>query len=133
MKKLLVFLSFIIFTATGAALAEDNLGTVNANDLKALKDSSEAFVLIDSRRSDQLQQGIIDGAVHLSVGDTTGEKLATVAADKSQKIVFYCGNVNCKASTIAGKKAIEAGYTNVHKYPGGFDEWKAKGLPTSQI
>ena len=132
MKKALALVAVLLLVVVGVA----NAGSVEKIDiegLKALKASDEQFVVIDSRGGKYFDGEVIEGAKHLAVNDQTAEKLAELVPSKDTKIVFYCSNVDCPASEGAAVKAKEDGYTNVVKYPGGFEEWKKAGLPTSKI
>ncbi len=47
--------------------------------------------------------------------------------EKDAKIVLYCRSDNM--SNIAAKALVEHGYTNLYNLDGGFNAWKAAGLP----
>jgi PQQ-dependent catabolism-associated CXXCW motif protein len=48
---------------------------------------------------------------------------------KDRKLVFYC-EAKCWQSWNAAKRAVEYGYTAVHWFPGGMQDWTAAGYPT---
>jgi len=52
------------------------------------------------------------------------------AGRKEIPLIFYCLSDQCWTSYNAALRAINAGYTNVLWYRGGFAAWKAAGLPT---
>ncbi len=91
------------------------------------------LVIIDSRGGKYFDGTIIEGAVHLSVKETDAESLGKVLPSKDSKVVFYCTNTACPASELSAYKAAAAGYTDLYKYPGGIEDWKEKGLPTSKL
>jgi rhodanese-related sulfurtransferase len=90
--------------------------TITRDELAALIKAGNVSIF-DARGSEQFSAGHIDGAVLYSG--------ATLPADKAATIVFYCAGVKCPVSTKAAKKALEAGYTNVMVYRGGWAEWSA--------
>ena len=86
-------------------------------------------MIIDSRpRQPRYDKGHIPTAV--SLPDSQFDKLAAevLPADKTAKLIFYCGGAECPLSHQSAWKAESLGYTNVHVYPAGDPEWVAKGL-----
>lgn len=76
------------------------------------------------------EKGVIPGALLLTSSGSYDVK--ELPADKASKLVFYCANEKCSASTQAAKKALEAGYTDVAVMPQGISGWKEAGQPTSK-
>ena len=82
----------------------------------------DGAILADARRPEGYAEGHIEGAVNVPVRDQVAfDKLP---ADKSAKLIFYCGGPYCRASLKAATRARELGYTNVAEYRGGYPEWK---------
>lgn len=42
-------------------------------------------------------------------------------------LVLYCTDEDCLGSEFIGTQLVEAGYTNVRRFPGGIAEWRAAG------
>lgn len=84
------------------------------------------LTLIDVREQDEVDQGIIPGAVHIPRGFLEF-RVEQAAPDKDAPLVLYCaGGIR---SVLAALSLQELGYTNVASLAGGFDAWKDAGAP----
>jgi rhodanese-related sulfurtransferase len=101
---------------------------VSKEDLKALRESGKAFTLIDVLAPGYFEKGHIEGAINVPLAD-----LETRAGEltKDARIVVYCYNYICGASTQAAEKLAKLGFKDVSDYKGGFQEWKEAGLPVA--
>ncbi|HEY4107319.1 MAG TPA: rhodanese-like domain-containing protein [Polyangiaceae bacterium] len=73
--------------------------------------------------------GVVPGAVLLA--SHKDYPLTQLPASKSDKLVFYCGGTQCRASDAAAARAASAGYTDVNVMRAGIRGWKDAGMPTS--
>lgn len=71
-------------------------------------------------------QGHIAGTDKFLAYDTITSHLDQLP-DKNAKIVLYCRSGNM--STIAATTLADLGYTHLYQLEGGFNAWKAAGLP----
>src|SRR6478609_4196180 len=81
------------------------------------------------READEVEQGIVDGAVHIPRGFLES-RIEQVATDKSAPLIVYCAG---GARSVFGTRALEdLGYTDVASMDGGFNAWKTAALPWSK-
>lgn len=85
---------------------------------------AQGAVLVDARGATSFGAGHIAGAVNIPARSTDAATWGKLPADKSTKVITYCGGPACSASYKAAKKCIEMGYTDVAEYKGGYPEWK---------
>jgi sulfur-carrier protein adenylyltransferase/sulfurtransferase len=97
---------------------------VNARESARLYE--QGAVLVDIREQDEVDQGMIPGAVHIPRGYLE-MRIEEVVRDRDAPVIVYCaGGVR----SIFGVEALsELGYRDVASMAGGFSGWKASGLP----
>jgi rhodanese-related sulfurtransferase len=97
-----------------ADAARQRITELAPGEVKALV--AAGAVLIDVRDKEEFDRGHIDGAVNISRG-TLEMRIAEVAADKSARIVCYCGGGNRGA--LATDTLVRMGYSNAVAIAGG--------------
>jgi molybdopterin/thiamine biosynthesis adenylyltransferase/rhodanese-related sulfurtransferase len=105
---------------TRAAIREIDVSTA-----RAMTDAGDA-ALIDVREQDEIEQGIIPGAVTIPRGFLES-RVEQAVPDKDARVVIYCAGGT--RSAFAAKSLTELGYTNVASLAGGFNAWKDAGAP----
>lgn len=115
----------------GAPAAEKPMAEVSVPDLaNALKE--KRAVAIDANGEETRQKyGIVPGATLLS--DHRNYALSELPSDKAQRLVFYCGGTQCRASDAAANRALSAGYANVSVMRDGIKGWVSAGQPTTTL
>lgn len=102
---------------------------VTVTDVARFVKDKSATVLDANDDDTRKEQGVVPGAVLLA-----GHKdypLSQLPAAKTDKLVFYCGGTQCRASDAAATRAASAGYSDVNVMRAGIRGWKSAGLPTS--
>src|SRR5215204_3741996 len=101
-----------------------NVREVDARESARLRE--QGAILVDIREQDEVDQGIVPGAVHIPRGYLE-MRIEETVRDRDTPIVVYCaGGVR----SIFGAEALsEMGYRDVASLAGGFSGWKASGLP----
>ncbi len=64
--------------------------------------------------------------------DQVDELAGQVLPDKDAFVIVYCSNTACQNSVVASRRLVELGYTNVHEYVAGKQDWIDAGLPVEQ-
>src|SRR3984893_3576508 len=110
------------------AAARGEIKEARPDQVDAQLKTSEPPVLVDIREPDEIQQGIIPGAVVIPRGYFE-LRVERRVPDHDQPVVVYCaGGVR---SVFAAKTLEQMGYSNVASLAGGFEGWKQQGLKIS--
>jgi rhodanese-related sulfurtransferase len=100
---------------------------VSREELKAMMDRGETFVLVDALGPEHYASSHLPGAVSLPYEFV--DEAERVLPDKRAEIVVYCMNEGCSASGEEVRELTEMGYTNVRHYAAGKQDWMRAGLP----
>jgi len=108
----------------------NDMNTISRQDLDRMLQRKDNFLLIDVLSTDSFQEKHIPGSVSVPISDPDFvRKVENQAANKTGKIVCYCGSLQCDASMRAAHQLEESGFTNVYRYEGGLADWEKAGLP----
>ena len=88
------------------------------------REHGEEITLLDVRESDEVEQGIVPGAHHLSRAHFES-RVEDVLPDKSSEVVVYCASG--VRSAFAARTLEELGYERVSSMSGGFNRWRELG------
>lgn len=114
----------------GAPLNISGAKTVDADGVIDLITSTPELVILDNRREADFNAGHIDGAIRLIDTDISGpDVLADHGVEADTPVLFYCNGLSCGRAAAAVEMAVGWGYTNVHYYALGMEEWSELGLP----
>jgi adenylyltransferase/sulfurtransferase len=83
-------------------------------------------ILVDIREQDEVDQGMIPGAIHIPRGFLE-MRIEESVRDRDVPVVVYCaGGVR---SLFGAESLSQLGYRDVASMAGGFSGWKAAGFP----
>lgn len=101
---------------------------ITADQLKALADAGDEFILVDVRSPGEVARGIIEGAQHLPLHMLP---MSLQQMDKTKTVVFYClsGGRSAQAAAFAAAQ----GFGQVLNLRGGISAWANRGLPIVQL
>ena len=107
-------------------MVEQQINTINVEELKNRYDAAPDLCLIDVREDDEWASEHIPGAYHIPK-DNLIDHIELRAPDRSQPIYLYCcGGVR---SLQAAHTLLEMGYKQVYSVDGGIVEWESAGYP----
>jgi adenylyltransferase/sulfurtransferase len=98
---------------------------VDVRELDQSRKNGRQPVVLDVREQDEVEQGIIPGAIHIPRGYLE-LRVEQFAPDKDEPVVIYCASGI--RSALATETLQEMGYSNVSNLRGGFGAWKEAGL-----
>jgi len=107
---------------------EKKIAEVTVTDVERFVKDKSATILDANDGDTRKEYGVVPGAVLLSGKDYP---LSALPASKSDKLVFYCGGTQCRASDKAAARAASAGYADVSVMRAGIRGWKDAGQTTS--
>jgi rhodanese-related sulfurtransferase len=104
---------------------------ITRDELVAKLASGEELTIVEALGPMYYDDAHLPGARNLP-HDRVEELAATVLPDRDAFVVVYCSNTACQNSVIASRRLVELGYTDVHEYVEGKQDWIEAGLPVEQ-
>lgn len=93
-------------------------------EVHARRARGERPQLLDVREGDEVSNGLVPGARHLSRAHFES-RVEDVVPDKDSEVIVYCATG--VRSSFAARTLTELGYSNVSVMDGGFTRWKDLG------
>ncbi|HMO51057.1 MAG TPA: rhodanese-like domain-containing protein [Kiritimatiellia bacterium] len=94
---------------------------------------SFSHIVLDARREADYLAGHLPGAMSLPANDVDAHfAMISSLLDPAMPIMVYCSGQDCDESLLVGRMVIDAGYTNVTLFVGGFRAWQEAGLPVQR-
>jgi rhodanese-related sulfurtransferase len=91
---------------------------------RMMKDPEQDFVLINVLSPQEFNQQHIRNSVNVPLKlQSFAEVVAEIAGNRERKVVVYCDNFDCDASTRAATELEAEGFINVYDYEGGMKDW----------
>lgn len=103
------------------------LPPVDIAELRSAVDDPEVLV-IDAQGDGKFDTAHIPGAVDIRLDDVL-EQAGPLIDRPDRRVILYCTDSECLGSEFVGTQLVQAGYTNVGRFPGGVAEWADAGLP----
>lgn len=103
------------------------LPPVDIDEVRAALDDPEVLV-IDAQGDGKFDVAHMPGAIDMHLDDVLGQAEQLVD-HRDRRIIVYCTDAECLGSEFVGTQLVQAGYSNVGRFPGGVKEWADAGLP----
>lgn len=100
-----------------ATEVKKNISEITLEILSQKQKTNPHLILIDVRETQEMEQGKIPGAIHLSKGIIERDIEKTIPNENTE-IVLYCGGG--QRSALACLNLQKMGYKNVHSLIGGY-------------
>lgn len=97
-------------------------------DVRQRLEGGERLELLDVREQEEVAQGAVRGAHHLSRAHFES-RVEDVLPDKDAEVVVYCASG--VRSAFAARTLSELGYSSVSSMKGGFQRWRSLGYDFS--
>lgn len=120
-------------------MMQEALASVEAISAQAVQDgleSGEVEMVVDVREPNEWNEGHLPGAINVPRGmlelRADPESPAAdpaLSGDKDARVIVYCLKAPGARSVLAAQTLGSMGYSNVAAMRGGFEEWRAEGLP----
>src|SRR5947209_17670997 len=98
---------------------------IDVRELDTQRSGPAKPVVIDVREQDEVEQGIIPGAIHIPRGYLES-RVEQYVPDVETPVVAYCAGGS--RSAFAAETLQQMGYKDVASLKGGFGAWKDAGL-----
>src|SRR5437763_17143322 len=102
---------------------------VTVDDVKAMIDKGDEFLLVDVREESEFAKDHLPGAIHLGKG-VIERDIETRVPDEKTPMILYCGGGF--RSAMAAENLQKMGYTNVLSMDAGVREWREKKYPMTR-
>ncbi|MGY6554953.1 MAG: rhodanese-like domain-containing protein [Wenzhouxiangella sp.] len=103
---------------------------ISTEELLAILTGEAPYTLIDTRPRGRFVEATIPSSVNAYPGlDEFTSMIETLAPNKTDLVVFYCGGPTCPYTGQAIAKAQAAGFTNIKGYQAGVPAWRRAQLP----
>jgi len=87
-------------------------------------------VVIDAQGPGKFDDAHIAGAVDFALDDITGQAERAIG-DLDRRVIVYCTDQDCLGAEYVGTLLVQAGYTNVGRFPGGVAGWREADEPVA--
>lgn len=104
-------------------------GMVTIEQVRAMQ-AAEPVQFVDARNAAEFAKGHLPAAVLLSPDMfASGLPDAAMTLDRGFPVVVYCTGGQCDSSKLVAIRLQQIGFSRLYIYEGGFDAWKAAGMP----
>lgn len=99
---------------------------ISALGVASLMEYEPQLIVLDMQDDEAFKQWHIEGVTHIPT-DTRFSDIAGLIPNKNSPVVLICNQSYCMNNAKLLRTAASAGYSQVHYYTGGKDEWLQTG------
>ena len=103
--------------------------TISRNELRELLETCSDLTLVEVLPAVSFLEYHLPGAINVPLSDCFNERVLILVPERSQTIVVYSLNFECRQSELATQCLLELGYQSVFDYEPGKIDWRAAKLP----
>ncbi|EDL62191.1 rhodanese-like domain-containing protein [Gimesia maris] len=103
--------------------------TISRNELRELLETCSGLTLVEVLPAVSFLEYHLPGAINVPLSDCFNERALILVPERSQTIVVYSLNFECRQSELATQCLLELGYQSVFDYEPGKIDWRAAKLP----
>ncbi|WP_267524614.1 rhodanese-like domain-containing protein [Campylobacter sp. MG1] len=120
-----IFLSFNLFASEGDFAVVEGVIPISMAEVEKELGKKDVYIFDANVKEERIKYGYLPGSIFIN----TAEWVDLLPNDKNSKIIFYCLNRMCYASSDAALKAQKLGYKNVFVMLDGIQQWIISGRP----
>lgn len=105
---------------------------ISRSEIETKLKRGDRFTLVEALPAHYYNQAHLPDAINLP-HDVVDKLAPQLLPDKTTEIVVYCANTPCQNSAIAAQRLAALGYTRVHEYVEGKQDWIDAGLPIEGV
>lgn len=102
--------------------------TITREQIKNKLNALEPMLIVEALPPKYFDAEHLPGALNIP-HDEVRDKAADMLRNKDEFIIVYCASTACTNSKIAAETLQQIGYTNVHEYVEGKQDWLEAKLP----
>jgi rhodanese-related sulfurtransferase len=122
-----ILILLIVFAVSQVSAAQ-KYEIVSTDQLKAMFDKKQKFVLIDARSKQEYKNAHIVKAINIP-DKKLQENMSLLPIDKNTLLIVYCNGVKCGKSMRLAQQLEPLGYKNIMIYSEGIPVWEERNLP----
>jgi len=109
-----------------------NPRTISREHLRQMLDRRVKFTLVEVLDAEEFNESHLPGAINIPLNDQFDSAIAAALPDKNRKVVVYCANKSCDASTQAARRLARLGYEHVRDFKGGKQAWQEADVAATE-
>ena len=120
MKRMILLCLLPLLLLTACGQKDTSYTSITAQQAKTLMDTTEDYILLDTRTQEEYEEGHIPGAILIPQEEINETRSEEELPNKDQLILLYCRSG--RDSKLAAQTLASLGYTNIREF-GDISDW----------